>query len=249
MNENKIAPYKLDKFIILEIINEDQTKEIYKCHENTILKDNLSNFAKKINKQIDSLFFLHSGNVITNENINQSIIKIMNTQDKNDSKITILAYKNNMDTDDSEQKIRIILVSETNETVNIIGNKDRPLKEILKSFVKEKGLDFNKMIFKYEDKEIDINKNYDDIANSEEKKYSRLILYYYVRSPKSPITINFIHKKFSKYVECFLEDKIRDIVNKYCSENQMNINNLVFKHGNIPINLDNNFFYLNSKEP
>jgi hypothetical protein len=146
----------------LEIINEDQTKEIYKCHENTILKDNLSNFAKKINKQIDSLFFLHSGNVITNENINQSIIKIMNTQDKNDSKITILAYKNNMDTDDSEQKIRIILVSETNETVNIIGNKDRPLKEILKSFVKEKGLDFNKMIFKYEDKEIDINKNYDD---------------------------------------------------------------------------------------
>ena len=249
MNENKIAPYKLDKFIILEIINEDQTKEIYKCHENTILKDNLSNFAKKINKQIDSLFFLHSGNVITNENINQSIIKIMNTQDKNDSKITILAYKNNMDTDDSEQKIRIILVSETNETVNIIGNKDRPLKEILKSFVKEKGLDFNKMIFKYEDKEIDINKNYDDFANSEEKKYSRLILYYYVRSPKSPITINFIHKKFSKYEECFLEDKIRDIVNKYCSENQMNINNLVFKHGNIPINLDNNFFYLNSKEP
>ena len=123
------------------------------------------------------------------------------------------------------------------------------MKEILKSFVKEKGLDFNKMIFKYEDKEIDINKNYDDFANSEEKKYSRLILYYYVRSPKSPITINFIHKKFSKYVECFLEDKIRDIVNKYCSENQMNINNLVFKHGNIPINLDNNFFYLNSKEP
>ena len=123
------------------------------------------------------------------------------------------------------------------------------MKEILKSFMKEKGLDFNKMIFKYEDKEIDINKNYDDFANSEEKKYSRLILYYYVRSPKSPITINFIHKKFSKYEECFLEDKIRDIVNKYCSENQMNINNLVFKHGNIPINLDNNFFYLNSKEP
>ena len=57
MDENKIAPDKMNKSIILEIINEDQTTEQYKCSEKTILKDNLTNFSKKINTQFDSLFF------------------------------------------------------------------------------------------------------------------------------------------------------------------------------------------------
>ena len=243
MDEDKIAPDKINKSIILEIINEDQTTEQYKCSEKTILKDNLTNFSKKINTQFDSLFFLYGGNILTSENINQSIFEIMSRQDKSDSKITILAFKNNMET---EEKIRIIMISESNETEYIIENKDKSLKEIFKSFAKKKGLDFDSLIFKYEDQKIDINKNYDDIANSSDKKYSRLIIYYYNRKP---VTIHFIHRKFSKYKECFMENKIRDITTEYCLENNMNIKNLIFKHRNNTVDLDKNFYYLNSKEP
>ena len=243
MDENKIAPDKMNKSIILEIINEDQTTEQYKCSEKTILKDNLTNFSKKINTQFDSLFFLYGGNILTSENINQSIFEIMSRQDKSDSKITILAFKNNMET---EEEIRIIMISESNETEYIIENKDKSLKEIFKSFAKKKGLDFDSLIFKYEDQKIDINKNYDDIANSSDKKYSRLIIYYYNRKP---VTIHFIHRKFSKYKECFMENKIRDITTEYCLENNMNIKNLIFKHRNNTVDLDKNFYYLNSKEP
>ena len=243
MDENKIAPDKINKSIILEIINEDQTTEQYKCNEKTILKDNLTNFSKKINTQFDSLFFLYGGNILTSENINQSIFEIMSRQDKSDSKITILAFKNNMET---EEEIRIIMISESNETEYIIENKDKSLKEIFKSFAKKKGLDFDSLIFKYEDQKIDINKNYDDIANSSDKKYSRLIIYYYNRKP---VTIHFIHRKFSKYKECFMENKIRDITTEYCLENNMNIKNLIFKHRNNTVDLDKNFYYLNSKEP
>ena len=243
MDEDKIAPDKMNKSIILEIINEDQTTEQYKCNEKTILKDNLTNFSKKINTQFDSLFFLYGGNILTSENINQSIFEIMSRQDKSDSKITILAFKNNMET---EEEIRIIMISESNETEYIIENKDKSLKEIFKSFAKKKGLDFDSLIFKYEDQKIDINKNYDDIANSSDKKYSRLIIYYYNRKP---VTIHFIHRKFSKYKECFMENKIRDITTEYCLENNMNIKNLIFKHRNNTVDLDKNFYYLNSKEP
>ena len=242
MDENKIAPDKMNKSIILEIINEDQTTEQYKCSEKTILKDNLTNFSKKINTQFDSLFFLYGGNILTSENINQSIFEIMSRQDKSDSKITILAFKNNMET---EEEIRIIMISESNETEYIIENKDKSLKEIFKSFAKKKGLDFDSLIFKYEDQKIDINKNYDDIANSSDKKYSRLIIYYYNRMP---VTIHFIHRKFSKYKGCFMENKIRDITTEYCLENNMNIKNLIFKHRNNTVDLDKNFYYLNSKE-
>ena len=46
-------------------------------------------------------------------------------------------------------------------------------------------------------------------------------------------------------MNCFLEDKIREIINKYCIQNNLDINNLLFLYQNSPLNLDNNFLDLN----
>ena len=56
---------------------------------------------------------------------------------------------------------------------------------------------------------------------------------------KEQTIINFVKRDLEKKtIVCFEEDKLKDICNKYCLENNLNINNLNFQIKGVPINLE-----------
>ena len=66
---------------------------------------------------------------------------------------------------------------------------------------------------------------------------------------KNPLTVNFIKRNADNIrIDCYIEDKIKDICYKYCSKNNLNINNLRFEYGNKPVNLEQAFNQLNDPD-
>ena len=113
----------------------------------------------------------------------------------------------------------------------------------------KKGLDLNSLIFKYRDKRINLNKKFVDIASVADKKCLGMTILAYSVENMTPVKINFTYYKISKdTIDCYMDDKIRDIFNEYCLRNNFDINNLLFFHKKIQVNMENNFYELNNGE-
>ena len=249
----KTDPNKIDSSITVLIIYGNQTSETYICNPNDKIKDCLTKFAEKIIKmELRSLYFLYGGTQIAKNNLDKSIYDIMNSQDKLERKMSILVYPIDIDISfrpKNLEEISIIFILESNKTKIIKADRDKLMRDIFKDFARNEGLDFNSLMFKYGDKKIEFNEKlkFDNIANSLDKKCLGMTILVYHRTP---LTINFIFNNNLKYImNCFLEDKIREIINKYCIQNNLDINNLSFLYQNSPLNLDNNFLDLNINEP
>ena len=249
----KTDPNKIDSSITVLIIYGNQTSETYICNPNDKIKDCLTKFAEKIIKmELRSLYFLYGGTQIAKNNLDKSIYDIMNSQDKLERKMSILVYPIDIDISfrpKNLEEISIIFILESNKTKIIKADRDKLMRDIFKDFARNEGLDFNSLMFKYGDKKIEFNEKlkFDNIANSLDKKCLGMTILVYHRTP---LTINFIFNNNFKYImNCFLEDKIREIINKYCIQNNLDINNLLFYYQNNPLNLDNNFLDLNINEP
>ena len=249
----KTDPNKIDNSITVLIIYGNQTSETYICNPNDKIKDCLTKFAEKIIKmELRSLYFLYGGTQIAKNNLDKSIYDIMNSQDKLERKMSILVYPIDIDISfrpKNLEEISIIFILESNKTKIIKADRDKLMRDIFKDFARNEGLDFNSLMFKYGDKKIEFNEKlkFDNIANSLDKKCLGMTILVYHRTP---LTINFIFNNNFKYImNCFLEDKIREIINKYCIQNNLDINNLSFLYQNSPLNLDNNFLDLNINEP
>ena len=249
----KTDPNKIDSSITVLIIYGNQTSETYICNPNDKIKDCLTKFAEKIIKmELRSLYFLYGGTQIAKNNLDKSIYDIMNSQDKLERKMSILVYPIDIDISfrpKNLEEISIIFILESNKTKIIKADRDKLMRDIFKDFARNEGLDFNSLMFKYGDKKIEFNEKlkFDNIANSLDKKCLGMTILVYHRTP---LTINFIFNNNFKYImNCFLEDKIREIINKYCIQNNLDINNLLFLYQNNLLNLDNNFLDLNINEP
>ena len=98
----------------------------------------------------------------------------------------------------------------------------------------------NSLIFKYGGKEIDLDKKFDDFANSFDKICLGMTIEVYDKkriNEFNELTVNFYFKNATPYpIKCFKENKVKDILNNYASQNSLNIDNLSFKCGVIPIN-------------
>ena len=244
----KITSGKINISISVVITFENQTSKTYICNPSDKIKDSLTKFADFLKIDFQKLFFLYAGNRLSNDDINKAIYDLMNSLDKRDNKMNILVYSLEVSTShQNPDEINLIIIFESNETEIIKENRDKLMKDIFKSFAEKKKLDINKLIFKYGDKKIDLNKKFDDIANSLDKKCLGMTILVYHRTP---LVVNFVLNNITKYsINCFLEDNIREIFNLYCFENKLNINNLIFTYQNNPVNLDNNFLDLNTNEP
>ena len=228
----KTDPNKIDSSITVLIIYGNQTSETYICNPNDKIKDCLTKFAEKIIKmELRSLYFLYGGTQIAKNNLDKSIYDIMNSQDKLERKMSILVYPIDIDISfrpKNLEEISIIFILESNKTKIIKADRDKLMRDIFKDFARNEGLDFNSLMFKYGDKKIEFNEKlkFDNIANSLDKKCLGMTILVYHRTP---LTINFIFNNNFKYImNCFLEDKIREIINKYCIQNNLDINNLLF---------------------
>ena len=100
----------------------------------------------------------------------------------------------------------------------------------------------NALLFKYGDKEIDLNKKFDDVATSYDKKCNGMSILVY---NKNPLKINFFYDNKNPYeMHCYKEDKIKDVFNNYALNNSLNINDLCFEYEMIPILIDSQGTFL-----
>ena len=213
----KIAPEKINTSISVVITFENQTSKTYICNPTDIIKDSLTKFANFLKINFQKLFFLYAGNILKNDDINKTLYNLMNSLDKRDNKMNILVYSMEASVlPQNQDEINLIIIFESNETEVIKERRDKLMGDIFKSFAQKKGVDINKLMFKYGDKEIDLNKKFDDIANSLDKKCLGMTILVYHRTP---LLVNFIFDNISKYsIDCYMEDNIREIFKYIASE-------------------------------
>ena len=234
--------YLKSEEITLVIIYESQKINALKCNNNSILEDILKNYALQMQIELSSLFFLYGGKRI--ENIKDSIFLLMTEEDKKRKEIEILAYNINKSLilEQSQQNyINIIFSFSTVSKDNILINikkirRGEILKNICQKYASENRFNFNSLIFKYEENEMDLNKKFDDIANLYDKNCLGMTIFVH---KKNSLDIKFVNKNLSTYqIECNKDDKIKDICKVFASANSLDINKLSFNYGIIPIDLD-----------
>ena len=106
------------------------------------------------------------------------------------------------------------------KTEQLKGKKGDIIKDIIEnsSLIK---LDLKYYIFKHGENEIDLNQNFDNIANDYEKKDSRLPI---TVNCTIPLIVNLVNKNNKKYpIKCFLKDKFSEKIRIFFKENQLDI--------------------------
>lgn len=225
------------QIIKLKIFYESKLLASIDCRKDSIIEKVLQQFIKE---DFSSLYFLHAGDNITKK-IKQNIFSIMDNTDKKNKEVTILIYK-------SDGFMIIFDLEYDNGTSfhkkNI--NKDEPLSKICLKFISSINQNFNSFIFKYKNKEFDLNKKFDDIADQDDKENSCIIISV-SKKFKYLITISFIYNNNSIYkMNCYNNDKINDIFKIYARNNNLNFEKLSFQYKKIPLLLNEDTTFNNS---
>ena len=147
----------------------------YKCHLTDKLNDILRKFANKLDLDYSSIHFQYGGKIFPINESKEKISQIINVTDKESKSMTILAYKIQNTTENENVKIRLEI--ENRNPITLQGKKTEALKEIFKRNIdKIKITNLNYFIFKYGNREIDLNNNFNDIANNTDKRSLMLII-------------------------------------------------------------------------
>ena len=227
--------------ISLILIYESQQVDTMKCNNNSLMEDILKNYALHKKEELTSLIFIYEGEKI--ENLKQSFFLIMSEDDKKRREMNILIYNINKSKFKGKKQPNYINIIFRLESAIVIKKirRDETLKNICNKYASENKYNFNALVFKYNGENIDLNKKFDDIANSYDKNCLGMTIL--VTKKKNPLMITFLKKNCSPYkIECYKEDKVSDIFSNYADNNSLNLKNLKFNYGIININLDNTTF-------
>ena len=244
----KISPDKIDNSVKVVITFENQSAETFICSPSDNIKKCLLKFAENLKIEFKFLYFLYSGTRLKDEDMNKNIYDIMNSFDKAERNMNLLGYRSiEISSPPADPNvINIIIIFESTETEIIKENRDKLMRDIFKPFADKKKLNLNSLLFKYGDKKIDLNKKFDDIANNLDKQCLGMTILVYKRTPLSVI---FLYNNKSKYaMNCFMEERIGDVINLYCYKNNFDIKNLLFLYENQTMNMNNTFLDLNTYE-
>ena len=221
---------QLNKFIEIKII--------YECHEvklesslNDKLDDVINKFSTKINMEKSNLYFLYDGRMIGQDEYKKTILEIMNESDKDSNTLVILAYiKDNQENYLKSEDITILLIKTTKEVITLKGKRNETFKEIFEKSKEIISFDFNKYEFNYRNnKKINLNEKFDDIAVEDDQKLNGLTLYAICTNK---IYIKFINEKLgNRNFVSNDEEKLEDLFKKYCSSTNQKREDLIFKSG------------------
>ena len=214
----------------------------YKCDENVSLEAFVNDFAKLINVDHSSLYALYGRNSLFSEDFKKPISEIIKPLDKNAQMMTLLFAQNTLFAiTDQDVEIIIFLSIESVKQVILNGKKGEAIRNIIgNSSVIE--FDLKWCIFKYKEKEIDLNKKFDDIANDNDKKELKLNL---TLTYTIPLIVNIVNEKNEKYrIQCLLKDTIEDKIDSYFQKYNLNRDDYdIFYENKIIINNDFTIFY------
>ena len=246
-SKSEISPiYQIEKKPkneITVIINyKSEIRDSFKCDENEKTEIIFGKFCSKNKLQLNSLYFLYGGKLVTDDDYKKPIKEIMNKLDQERKEITILSYllndSNNPSQPDNDE-INIMLVVDSEKTIKIKGKKSQAINLNLSEAIKDID-DINNLNFNYGVNEIDINKKFEEIANEHDKKGRCMTL----KVNYKKIKVNFKNKSgnLMKSYSCLGKNKLKDLCNKYAQDiNGADYNNsgLIFTYNNQPINFEN----------
>ena len=227
--------------ITLILTYDSQKVKTLKCDKNDKLEDIFRNVASQIQENLDSLIFIYSGKELVD--FTKTFNEIINAIDDTEKVMNILIYniKRSLVVD-KKKNINFIFLLNSKDISEIKAPRDTILKNIFNEYATKKLLKMNALLFKYGDKEIDLNKKFDDVATSYDKKCNGMSILVY---NKNPLKINFFYDNKNPYeMHCYKEDKIKDVFNNYALNNSLNINDLCFEYEMIPILIDSQGTFL-----
>ena len=139
--------------------------------------------------------------------------------------------------------INIVLIIGSKNPLVLQGKREDKLIDIINKNSAKIGLNIELHTFKYGINKIDLNKKFDDFANETDKKLSGITLLVYTKTPIKVIFVNKIENNDGRKIplDCFLEDKIKDLCLEFCSQINKNIKDLSFKYENIEIKVNQTF--------
>ena len=225
--------------INLIISYESQEKETLKCNSTEKLENVLEKFKKEKNIEDPSLMILYGGKTIQEDDLKKSLFQIMTGRDKHDSTMNILLYRNATKIAQDKSNINIKLVINSRNAIVLQGKREDKLRDILIRNGAKINMNINSFDFKYRNKDVDIDKKFDQIVNITDNNSCQMTLNAYT---KKKFFVNFIYNKHRQLrIECKTENNIRDICNVYCNNLRKNINELTFRYKYFNINLDQTF--------
>ena len=227
--------------ITLILTYDSQKVKTLKCDKNDKLEDIFRNVASQIQENLDSLIFIYSGKELVD--FTKTFNEIINAIDDTEKVMNILIYniKRSLVVD-KKKNINFIFLLNSKDISEIKAPRETILKNIFNEYATKKLLKMNALLFKYGDKEIDLNKKFDDVATSYDKKCNGMSILVY---NKNPLKIKFFYDNKNPYeMHCYKEDKIKDVFNNYALNNSLNINDLCFEYEMIPILIDSQGTFL-----
>ena len=223
----------------LIITYEAQEYEPIECNSGDTIEKILKEFASKQNLGISSFKELYGGNYYVGENLKKLFSEIINSFDIKEKRMSILLYENDLIATRDLNDIIINLKIEPDKVISLQGKRDEKIKDIIKRGAIKIDMNINYFVFKYQNIGIDLNKKFDEIANSRDKIALEMTLNAY---KKNLLIVNIIYNNQNQFRQvCNAEDNIRMIFNIYCYRYKKNINELSFKYRHMDINLDQTF--------
>ena len=234
--------------INIKFTYNSQTDNELKFNLNEKMENIFKKYADHIGVNLESLFFLYNG--IKIEEFDKNLNDVINNEDKNRKEMNIVAY--NMGIYESVRVdtnyITIIFSVLSKSIIKMQFKKEEKMKNICFQFASQNGYEFEGTIFKYSGQEIDINKTFDEIANSYDRQCNGMTILVY---KKHPLKVNFKHGEEPYEIQSYKEDKVKDVFLKYTSEKNLILNELSFSYfyNNTINNYDQTFNELINKYP
>jgi len=220
--------------ITLILSYDSQTVKTLKCNKNDKLENVFKKYASNIGVVFNNLFFLYAGNEIND--YTQTFSQLITSLDKETKEMNILIYNKSISLMDQKNYITIIFSLNSKDIDIEKVSRNTILKNICKEYALKKGLNLKSLLFKYGEKEINLNLKFDEMASSYDKNCMGITILVY---NKNPLKIKFHFKNEQPYImDRYKEDKIKDIFNEYALNNSLDINNLSFKYGIILDEID-----------
>ena len=207
--------------VIVKFIYESSQALPFKTKINVALETIINYYIASTKKNINSLAFVCGGRQLRDEDFKKPLGQIMNFANKEEKSISILVLNMEESEDNITNKdnIFIVIIDYYQKHFKLRGKKGESIKNIIQ---REKP-QFIKLAFNYNNNIIDINKKFEDIANQKDKEDKLIIL------TINYIKINFINDKIGNKKMLFLPDiKLVDACKKYCNDNNLNFNDLIF---------------------
>lgn len=195
-----------------------QNASYFECDIKEFLEKYIIEFSKDIKEPYSSLFILYSGGQLYDEDLKKPISEIIKPQDKKDRLMVLLVCQITDFDITGQDNIIIILSIESVKIVKLNGKRG----EIIKDIIRDSSLtilDLKWCSFKYEEKEIDLNKKFDNIDNDDDKKKLQIVL---TVNYTIPLIVNLITEKKEKYIiQYLLQDRIQNKICSYFDKNHL----------------------------